>query len=140
MRLVSFADGFTSASEPAVQGFVQEGYLIDNNQIAPASIFIFDSTVYSSIFIDFELIRKDSLSHFSQFGKLTIFHDGTSWLLAVGMYNNNDIIQDSITNPENITLSVSNSGTFGSLDYTSGEMGSDYLGTFNIMATRIKVV
>ena len=135
---MSFADGFTSASEPIVQGFVQENYTILNNQASSASIFTFDSTVYNSIFIDFELIREDSLDHFSQFGKLTIFNDGTSWLLAIGMYNNSDIIQDSLINPEHITLSVSNSGAIGSLDYTSGNMGSSYSGTFNIMATRIK--
>ncbi len=137
---MSFADGFTSASAPAFQGVIQENYDILNNQSSPDSLITFDSTLYSSLFIDFELTRGDSSNYFSQFGKLTIFNDGTSWLLAIGMYNNSDIIQDSLVNPEHITLSVSNSGTTGSLDYTSGNMGSGYSGTFKIMATRIKTV
>ena len=140
MRVVSFADGFTSASAPAFQGVIQENYDILNNQSSPDSLITFDSTLYSSLFIDFELTREDSSNYFSQFGRLTIFNDGTNWLLSIGMYNNSDIIQDTIVNPEHITLSVSNSGSIGSLDYTSGNMGSSYLGQFKIMATRIKTV
>lgn len=139
MRVVSFADGFTSATAPAFQGVVQENYDILNNQSSPDSLITFDSTLYSSLFIDFELTRGDLSNYYSQFGKLTIFNDGTNWLLSIGMYNNSDIIQDTIANPEHITLSVSNSGSVGSLDYTSGNMGSGYSGQIKIMVTRIKV-
>jgi hypothetical protein len=138
LRIVSFTDGFTSSTAPIVQGFVQENYTILNNQSSDVSLFTFNSTSYTSIFVDFQLVRNDSLNKFSQFGTLTIFNDGTAWNLSVGMYNNSDIIQDSITNPEHITLTVSNSGTVGSLNYKSGNMGSSYSGTFKIMATRIK--
>ena len=65
LRIVSFTDGFTSSTAPIVQGFVQENYTILNNQSSDVSLFTFNSTSYTSIFVDFQLVRNDSLNKFS---------------------------------------------------------------------------
>jgi hypothetical protein len=59
-RIVSFADGFTSASAPVISGANQENYSLNNNQATTDIVgLVFDSAAYKSVFflILFDIIQ-----------------------------------------------------------------------------------
>jgi len=139
-RQISFVDGFTSSTPPDVTGSAQEDFLILNNQEVALSFYTIDALNYKSAFISFELSRSETGSEFRQAATMILSYDGTNWLLNVGNYQGSDLINDSLTNPESITLSVSTISGVGSIEYTSGNMGAGYTGTLKASITRIVTV
>lgn len=138
-RIVTFADGFVSASEPPVELQEPEVYSIANN--SSGNIFSINLTTYKSAFAEYQLIRKTDLGEFIQTGKLIIYHHGTNWNLAFGIYNGNDLIVSDIESPEQIELSISTLGGVGTLSYQSGNMtGTNYVGSLKLFITRISVL
>lgn len=118
-RIVSFADGFTSASAPVVAGAEQENYTLANNQaLTNISGLVFDSSSYKSIFIDFEIERIGS-SSYRQSGSLILSYNGT-WSMTFGNYQGDPIIEDVLTEVYGITLSVV--GATGQIQYSSNNL------------------
>jgi hypothetical protein len=63
VRITSFSDGFTSASEPSVSGAVQENYILLNNQSLTDVVGLqFDNTSIKSVFFKYEIERIGSTS------------------------------------------------------------------------------
>jgi len=140
LRIISFSDGFTSSSPPDVTGSAQEDFLILNNQAAALSFYTIDALNYKSAFISFELSRSETGQEYRQAATMILSYDGTNWLLNVGNYQGSELISDSLTNPRNITLSVTTAAGIGSIKYTSGNMGAGYTGTLKASITRIVTV
>jgi len=135
-RIITFADGFSSASAPADAGISRENYLILNNTTAGA-LFTIDQSLSKSMFADYELRRNTSLGVFIQTGSFTLVYDG-AWSISYGNFSGSDMIQDTIVNTEHIKLML-NTAT-GALTYDSGNMsGTGYTGTFKLNATRTSV-
>jgi hypothetical protein len=118
-RIVSFADGFTSASAPVVAGAEQENYILENNQaLTNITGLIFDSSAYKSVFVDFEIERIGS-STYRQSGSLILSYNGT-WSITFGNYQGDPIIEDVLTEDYGITLSVV--GATGQVQYSSNNL------------------
>lgn len=140
-RIATFADGFSSASPPSIQGGVQEDYTIENNISVLDDIFTIDSSEYMSAFINFELKRSDDMNDYIQVGKIILSYDGSSWLYNLGAYQGEDmiILEDSISNPKDVFFQIDTSMGVGTFKYKSGSMGSSYSGSLKIFITRISV-
>jgi hypothetical protein len=118
-RIVSFADGFTSASAPVVAGAEQENYTLANNQaLTNITGLIFSSSAYKSVFVDFEIERIGS-STYRQSGSLILSYNGT-WSITFGNYQGDPIIEDVLTEDYGITLSVV--GATGQVQYSSNDL------------------
>jgi hypothetical protein len=141
MRVINFADGFVSTAVPIVDddGAALETYLLLNNQ-TNTTILTIDSLSFKSAFIDFEITRKDVSNSYIQTGQLSLYHTSTGWVYSIGMTNNDDIVSYSIDNPFNVVFSFTNSGTVGTLRYSSGNMGSSYEGKLKILISRVKIL
>jgi hypothetical protein len=135
--VVSFADGFTSGSSPNIEGSGQEDFVILNNQSSSLEIFTLDSVDFKSAFVNFELTRKDVSNEFRQAGQFILSYNGSAWTMNVGNYQGSDLIADSLTSSEKITLTVTTSLGVASVKYTSGNMGSSYTGELKCSFTRI---
>lgn len=134
VRVVNFADGFTSASAPTGAGSVIETYTIANNTTSGA-ILTLDSSTSKSAFVDYELRRSTSLGVFIQTGSIIFNYDG-SWSMSFGNYSGDEMIVDTIVNTEHVKLTL-NSGT-GALTFDSGNMsGTSYSGTLKLNIVRI---
>lgn len=132
-RVISFSDGFSSASAPTgISG--QEDYTIANN-ITSGAILTLDKTIEKVAFVDYELRRSSSGGVYLQAGSLIMAYDG-AWSLSEGNYTGDDMLVSAITSTEHVKLSI-NSVT-GALTYDSGNLaGTSYSGTFKINITRI---
>lgn len=139
MRVVTFADGFTSTSPPDVEGRDQESYDILNNQ-TDTELFDIDSLQYKSAFIDFELSRSNDTESYLQTGSMVIFYDGSDWILIPGMTQNDEILSNSLVDPQNVTFSFTNAAGIGTLSYSSGNMDEPHVGKLKLLITRIKEV
>ena len=116
-RIVSFADSFTSASAPVISGADQENYILLNNQaVTNIAGLIFDSSAYKSVFFNYEVERIGS-TIYRQTGSFIAAFNGT-WGISFGNYQGDQIIDDSLVVPQNITLSI-NAST-GQISYSSG--------------------
>ena len=117
-RVVSFADGFTSASAPVIAGAEQESYVLLNNQaLTNITGLIFDSSIYKSIFFDYEIERIGS-AEYRQVGQFVAVYNG-SWFLSFGNYTGDSIIEESLENDYGITLSIDSSGQ---IKYSSNDL------------------
>lgn len=133
-RVITFSDGFTSASSPTGAGEVQENYTIANNTTG-GSILTLDSSTNKTAFFDYELRRSTSLGTFIQAGSIICNYDG-AWSISYGNYMGDEMIVDTIANTEHVKFYL-NSST-GALTYDSGNMsGTSYSGTFKISIARI---
>ena len=118
-RVVSFADGFTSASAPVIAGVEQENYTLLNNQVLTnITGLLFDSASCKSVFIDFEVERIGS-STYRQSGSMILVYNGT-WSMTFGNYQGDTIIEDVLTEDYGITLSVV--GATGQVQYSSNNL------------------
>lgn len=135
MRVVTFADGFVSTTPPVIEGEVRETYTLLNNQSSPASItgLIVDSNAVKSAFINFE-IERIGTSTYRQVGSFIAVYNG-SWSLSFGNYQGDQIINDTLDNTENITLSIN--ATSGQISYTSGDLPSHASTKFKIYITKV---
>lgn len=133
-RILTFADGFTSASAPTGGGSALESYTIANNTTGGAILTI-DSSVSKSAFIDYELRRSTSLGVFIQNGSMILSYDG-AWSVSYGNYMGDEMIVDTIASTEHVKLTL-NSST-GALTYDSGNMpGTAYSGTLKLNIIRV---
>lgn len=135
MRVVTFADGFVSTTPPVIEGEVRETYTLLNNQSSPVNIsgLIIDSAEFKSAFINFE-IERIGTSTYRQVGSFIAAYNG-SWSLTFGNYQGDQIINDSLVNPENITLSID--GTTGQVSYTSGNQTGHTSSKLKIYITKV---
>lgn len=127
--LVDFADGFTSSSEPVVEGAVQENYTLLDNQATLTNItgLVLDNAKSETYFADYELKR----GAFKQDGRLMFRYAGGAWAISHGNYDGDTLIKDALVNPQDIVLAISG----GQLQYQSGLVGS--AGTLKILISRI---
>lgn len=140
MRIVTFADGFVSTTPPSIDGAEQETYTIANNA-SDVDLFSLDAEEFSSAFINFEISRSDAVNDYSQTGQMTLFYtEALGWQFSLGLVINDEIVSASIDNPYNVVFSFTNSGTVGTLGYSSGSMGSSYLGVFKIIISKVQVI
>jgi hypothetical protein len=139
-RLINFSDGFTSASAPVVSAGTQEDFNINNNQVAPYALLAIDAAEYKSAFIDFEISRYNGSFEFRQSGSAIMSYDGTDWILNIGNYQGDDIIQDAITSLEHVVLSVATLAGVGTLSHTSGNMATVHFGKMRTIITRISAI
>jgi hypothetical protein len=115
VRVTSFSDGFTSASEPSVSGAVQENYVLLNNQSLTNIIGLqFDSASIRSVFFKYEIERVGSTSK-KQVGTFQMAYN-TSWELTFGNYQGDSIIEDVLTEEYGVALSVT---SLGQIQYSS---------------------
>ena len=134
VRIVTFADGFSSASVPSGASAQQENFTIANNTTSGA-ILTLDKNTEKSAFFSFELRRSDSLGSFSQLGVMQAVYN-SSWSLSFGNFSGDDLVQDTITSPEHVKFSIN--ATTGAITYDSGNMtGTGYSGTFKAYISRI---
>lgn len=132
-RIITFADGFSSASAPSTVVAI-ETYTIANNTTSGA-IFTLSQAVNKSASFNYELRRVDSLGTFIQAGSGIVSYDG-AWTLSFGNYQGDEILVDILANPEHVKLAI-NSST-GAITYDSGNMiGTGYIGTLKISITRM---
>jgi hypothetical protein len=135
--IVSFADGFTSASAPTIAGSSPEEYSILNNQSSFANItgLLFDSAVHTTIFMDYEIELSDATpSLYRQSGSLIASYDGSAWLLEAGSYVGDSVLTTSAPIAGEIQLQMSG----GQVQYKSGNMaGGSFSGTLKLSITRV---
>lgn len=135
-RIVSFADGFTSASAPVVAGAEQENYTLANNQaLTNITGLIFDSSAYKSVFVDFEIERIGS-STYRQSGSLILSYNGT-WSITFGNYQGDPIIEDVLTEDYGITLSVV--GATGQVQYSSNNLSGHTSSKIKLYVVKVTV-
>lgn len=136
-RIVSFSDGFTSATAPDVAGGSAENYPLLNNQSSFVNItgLDFDETITTSAFIALEIERSDATpSLYRQSMTLIASYDGVNWLLEAGSFIGDEMLADSVASPQFIQLQMSG----GQVQYKSGNMtGGSYAGEFKFSITRI---
>jgi hypothetical protein len=136
-RLVTFADGFTSATPPDVTPGAQEDYIILNNQAAYVPLLdnsgnqlILDSTKHKSVFADFELERVQGATIYRQSGTFMIILGLTGWEIQYGNYIGQDLLQISgLASPEHVELAVDS--VTGHVTYISGSL----IGSTSILKT-----
>lgn len=117
-KIITFSDGFSSASAPVVDGTDQESYLLDNNQpVTSIAGLIFDSLTYKSVFFDYEIERIGDITY-RQSGQLIAIYNG-SWSLSASNYTGEAILSDSLEFDYNIVLSIDSSS--GQIKYQSGD-------------------
>jgi hypothetical protein len=135
-RIVTFADGFTSASAPVIAGGSQENYTLLNNQTGTnITGLVFDSTLYKSAFISAEIERIGS-SQFRQTVDIQLYWDGTDWNLTSGNSSGSDILNESITATQHIVLSINSSGQ---VSYDSGNLAGHTSSKLKLLIVRVSV-
>lgn len=135
MRVINFADGFTSTSAPTIDGEVRETYTLLNNQSSVINIagLIFPSASFKSVFFNYEIERIGTTTY-RQVGSFIAVYNGT-WSLTFGNYQGDQIINDSLVNPENITLSIDT--VSGQITYTSGNQSGHTSSKLKAYVTRV---
>ncbi|MCS6281478.1 MAG: hypothetical protein HUM72_12670 [Dolichospermum sp.] len=135
-RVVSFADGFTSATSPVVSGASQENYTLNNNQsTSDIAGLIYSSSQYKSIFIDYELERVGSTTY-RQAGSFLAVFNGT-WTLTFGNFQGDSIIEDTLLNTYSVVLSIDSST--GQIRYSSGNQVGHTSTKFKVYSTKVSV-
>lgn len=135
MRVVTFADGFVSTTPPVIEGEVRETYTLLNNQSSPVNIsgLIINSAEFKSAFINFE-IERIGVSTYRQVGSFIAAYNG-SWSITFGNYQGDQIINDSLVVPQNITLSID--ASTGQVSYTSGNQTGHTSSKLKIYITKV---
>jgi len=133
-RIVSFADGFTSASAPVISGANQENYSLNNNQSTTDIVgLVFDSAAYKSVFFDYEIERIGSITY-RQTGSFIAVFNGT-WSLTFGNYQGDTILEDTLVNLQSVVLSI-NSST-GQIRYSSGNQPGHTSSKLKVYPTKV---
>jgi len=133
-RVVNFADGFTSGSEPLISGSALETYTLSNGVgLTNVTGLLFNSLFYKSVFMDFEIERVGT-STYRQTGSLIISYNGT-WVMNFGNYQGDSILQDPIVDDYGITLSIDSAS--GQVKYVSGNQAGHVISKLKVYVTRI---
>jgi hypothetical protein len=135
-RIINFADGFTSATEPSIEGLDQENYVIANNAVS-TELFTINASVYKSAFFNFELIRSDDTNSYIESGEFKVlFYEG-QWNIVKSISIGHEMFSSSIDEAFNVQIYMDTTGDVGSIKYNSGEMGNNYSGSLKISISRI---
>lgn len=138
MRVVSFADGFTSATAPSIGTAGQERYPLANNVTSLTSISALNFSSYTSAFIDFEVVRSDISGTKRQVGSFLLSKTSSGFDLNLGNYQGDDMIRmgsESVSLPHDLYFSVT---SLGQIQYKSGNMDSgSHAGELKVLITRI---
>ncbi len=127
-RLISFADGFTSASAPSVSDLPMDAYPLANNVSALTNITGLDFSAYSSVFAECEVERIDSNGTNRQVIDIKFSKNATVWSMDFGSWRGSDLIQPALTSIESVVISITGAGQ---VQYQSGNMtGTGYIGNF----------
>jgi hypothetical protein len=135
-KILDFSDGFTSTSPPVTVSTDQENFTILNNQ-TNILLFDIDALDFKSAELFFTLSRADVGNVYIQTGSAFLNYDGTNWAITFGNFTGSDMIQNSISNPFEVVIYVTNLVGVGSIKYSSGNMGASYTGSMAINITRI---
>lgn len=134
-RIVEFADGFSSASEPVVSGTSVE-YEIDNNISTFTNIgFSFDESNETSAILEIEIERIDDSDTYRSSGSVTAYYDGSDWQLTFGLFSGDNIISDSdVSTDLKTAIQIT---TAGVMQYKTGNMtGGNHEGKIKVLTTR----
>lgn len=133
-RIVTFADGFSSASAPDIEGSIQENYTLTNNISSATNIngLVFDSAETITAFGSFELTRGT----YHQAGSAMFICDAGVWSISLGNFDGDSILNDALDNTYNVVLSF---GTAGQVQYTSGNLAGSPTTILKLVITRIRV-
>lgn len=136
--VVTFADGFTSASAPTIAGSSPEEYSLSNNQASFTDVtgLIINAVDHTTAFFEYELERSDATpSLYRQSGSFIANYDGSAWILEFGSYIGDQLIVDAIANPQDVGFQILSSGQ---MQYRSGNMtGGSHSATLKLSVTRI---
>lgn len=131
-RVVSFADGFTSASAPTITAGTEESYTLANNQAA-TNLGI-DLTGYRAAIADFSVKRTDTVTTVEQSGSIIFHYDGVNWNIELGSYVGDNLITASVSSATDIALTMSGN----SVRYATGNMtGGTHTGSIKMSIVRL---
>lgn len=137
-RVLTFADGFTSASAPDVVGGEVAEYSIANNLSSATNVtgFLFDDETERSVFVEYQLTRADDTpASYIQSGSFILVYDA-GWSMEFGPYVGDALIQDSITSTEHVVLTVTSGGQ---IQVATGNMtGANHSCVLRVAYTRIQ--
>lgn len=141
MRILNFADGFTSASAPYGLGSLIETYQIKDN--TTEALFTLDNSKNRSMFVDYELRRNGLGGSFIQSGSFIIQYESV-WRIHFGNFAGDDLltfVPDDfeiavLESPEMVNLGIDLFS--GELFYKSGAMGGSYSGSLKISIVRVQ--
>ena len=136
-RIISFSDGFTSSTAPSIPGGSSAELINIADDTLAGGVTTFDSTLYTSGFVDYDLIRTDGTNTYTQKGSIIFSWDGTSWTFQLGSYVGTSMIVETVPTGYEIALYV-NAST-GEVTYRSGLMGGTYSGKMTFSVTRISI-
>lgn len=130
-RIITFADGFSSATAPSTGGTFQAQYTLTNNQASAATILTLDPTAVKTHFYEMEIERLGSLEYRQSITAVLTYNG--SWELNLGSWQGDEIVLDALDNTYNITLTISGNN----LQYTSGNLSGHTLSKIKINDTGI---
>lgn len=135
--VVDFADGFTSSANPSLLGLGNEIYDILNNQSVAIEFPGLELSDYTSVFASLEVERYNNTYAYRQTIPVIIRYDDNTGLynITYGAFDGDDLIQDVLSLPSHITLSID---VDGQIFYTSGNMPElGYVGKLKMNLTRL---
>lgn len=126
--IVTFPDGFTSATEPEVEGESQQDFTILNNQASFTNLtgLVLDNSVSETYLASYQLKRGT----YKQDGELMFRYVSGAWTISMGNYDGDTMIKDALASGQDIVLGFSG----GQVQYKSG---NDSAGTLKILIKRI---
>lgn len=136
MRIVSFADGFTSNTEPPVSGASEEVFSLLNNQASFADTgLVFDSTKYSSAFMSCEIERQDGTTTYREVIEMTVSRNNGQWYLNLGAFSGYELVKDAITLGTDMVFTIDSA--LGKVQYKSGNLSGHVSTKFKPSIIRI---
>ena len=117
-------------------GVGQKKYVLTNNQTLTNVVgLLFSSTTETSFKLLIEVERVGAATYRQVIEVLGVF-DGVNWSVGFGNYVGSDLIQSSITNVQEIILSITSGGQF---QYASGNLSSHVKSNLKVVTiTKVK--
>ena len=141
LRIIDFADGYTSSQQPTPIGVIAGSQDIQNNQVSALDLtdFLFDSTNELKVNVSYHIYRKsDAPTELRESGEFVIFWDGSQWQFNLGTTNGDVILEKTLSLSTDVALSISNNANVGQLQYTSGNVtGANYEGKINYRISKV---
>lgn len=103
--IVDFSDGFSSASEPVVEGAAQDDFTILNNQASFVNMtgLLLDHTAAETYFGKYELKR----GAYKQEGHIMFRYQSSAWSISMGNFDGDEMIKSAIVNGQDVVLGMS---------------------------------
>lgn len=135
-RIVTFADGFTSNTEPLVEGSAQLEYTLLNNQASFVDTGLeFDELVNSSAILDCEIERKDGSNTYRQIINITASFNNGQWFLNLGQWSGYELIKDALSLGPDVVLTIG--AVSGKVQYMTSNMSGHVSSKLKVSITRI---